>query len=113
MAITELGDAIARIPAPCLHLMPPPEESADDDTLARVLISMWSLASGRFLRRDVRPGQLTKEELIDFWADDLTSAPGLHAAPPGPPLMHAPPWPGPGSIAERPRCCPRRVVTRH
>jgi hypothetical protein len=53
---------------------------ADDDVLAAVLIRMWSLASGRILRSDVRPDQLTEEELIRFWADDMASPPGRHAA---------------------------------
>ena len=50
-----------------------------DDILAAVLIRMWSLASGRTLRCDVRPDQLTEEELIGFWADDIASASGRHA----------------------------------
>jgi hypothetical protein len=41
---------------------------------------MWELASGRTLRRDIRPEQLTEEELISFWADDLTPASGRHTA---------------------------------
>jgi hypothetical protein len=53
---------------------------ADDDVLAAVLIRMWSLASGRILRSDVRPDQLTEEELIRFWADDMVSPSGRHAA---------------------------------
>jgi hypothetical protein len=32
---------------------------------------MWSLISGRELRRGVRPEQLGEEELIAFWADDF------------------------------------------
>jgi hypothetical protein len=53
---------------------------ADDDVLAAVLIRMWSLASGRILRSNVRPDQLTEEELIRFWADDMVSPSGRHAA---------------------------------
>jgi hypothetical protein len=41
---------------------------------------MWELASGRRLRKDVRPEQLTQEELISFWADDLASPTGRHTA---------------------------------
>jgi hypothetical protein len=52
----------------------------DDDVLAAVLIRMWSLASGRILRSDVRPDQLTENELIGFWADDMASLSGRHAA---------------------------------
>jgi len=40
---------------------------------------MWSLASGRRLRPGVRPDELSAEELIDFWADDLAPAAGRHA----------------------------------
>jgi hypothetical protein len=60
----------------------PPAAGADhgDDVLAAVLIRMWALASGRTLRSDIPPGQLTPAELIDFWADDFTSASGRHAA---------------------------------
>lgn len=65
----------------------PPGDGRDpvgsDDILAAVLIRMWSLASGRTLRRDVRPDQLTEQELISFWADDMTPAPGRHGTPPG------------------------------
>jgi hypothetical protein len=42
---------------------------------------MWALASGRTLRSDVPPDQLTVAELIDFWADDLTPPAGRHARP--------------------------------
>jgi hypothetical protein len=42
----------------------------DDDSLARVLISTWTLITGRTLRSDVPPRELSEEELIDFWADD-------------------------------------------
>jgi hypothetical protein len=95
LAIHELGDAIARIPAPHMHLMTPVPSTADDDVLADILISMWALASGRFLRRGVRPEQLTREELINFWADDLTPTPGRHAAPPGLGQAETQPWPTP------------------
>lgn len=52
----------------------------DDDVLAAVLIRMWSLASGRILRSDVRPDQLAEDELIRFWADDMDLVCGRHAA---------------------------------
>src|SRR6185437_5991004 len=64
-------------------------EVGDDDVqLARLLVRMWSLASGRSVRMDVPPDQLTEDELIVFWADDFTVACGRHAASvegPGPP----------------------------
>jgi len=54
----------------------------DDEFMAALLIRMWSLASGRTLRSDVPPGELSSEELIRFWADDLTPASGRHGAGP-------------------------------
>lgn len=54
--------------------------AGDDDLLAAVLVRMWALASGRPLPRNVRPEQLSEEELIGFWADDLNPAAGRHAA---------------------------------
>jgi hypothetical protein len=59
--------------------------TGDDDLLAAVLFRMWALASGRSLPRNVRPDQLSEEELIGFWADDLSPAAGRHAA--GIPVM--------------------------
>jgi hypothetical protein len=50
-----------------------------DEQLARILVRMWSLASGRRLRSGARPDELTAEELIDFWADDLAPVAGRHA----------------------------------
>jgi hypothetical protein len=55
-------------------------DTAEDDLLAATLIRMWELASGRKLPRNVPPEQLSKEELIAFWADDLSRAVGRHAA---------------------------------
>lgn len=46
----------------------------DDELLARVLITSWSLATGRTLR-GVPPQFLTEDELISFWADDHIPAP--------------------------------------
>lgn len=57
-----------------------------DEQFAALLVRMWSLASGRRLRPDVRPDQLSMDELIAFWADDFTQSSGRHAAP-GP--LHA------------------------
>jgi len=50
-----------------------------DEQLARILVRMWSLASGRRLRPGARPDELSAEELIDFWADDLAPVAGRHA----------------------------------
>jgi hypothetical protein len=46
----------------------------EDELLARVLITSWSLATGRTLR-GVPPQWLTEDELISFWADDHVPAP--------------------------------------
>jgi len=46
----------------------------DDELLARVLITSWSLATGRTLR-GVPPQSLSEDELISFWADDHIPAP--------------------------------------
>ncbi len=54
--------------------------TADDDFLANLLVRMWELESGRSLPRNVRPDQLSEEELIGFWADDQDPAAGHHAA---------------------------------
>lgn len=43
---------------------------AEDDLLAFLLIHTWTLTTGRILRSDVPPSQLSEDELIDFWADD-------------------------------------------
>lgn len=43
---------------------------SNEDLVASLLISTWSLATGRQLRSDAPPGELTESELIDFWADD-------------------------------------------
>jgi hypothetical protein len=42
----------------------------EDELLARLLITSWSLTTGRTLRAGVPPQLLTEEELISFWADD-------------------------------------------
>jgi hypothetical protein len=57
-----------------------PASEPDDGQLAALLVRMWSLASGRTVRTDVPPDQLTEEELISFWADDFTRPHGRHAA---------------------------------
>src|ERR1700685_4399071 len=55
------------------------DDDPGDEVLAAVLIRMWALASGRTLRRDVPPDQLSAEELIAFWADDMSQQAGRHA----------------------------------
>jgi hypothetical protein len=64
--ITVLGTLCARLSGPRYHHA----DDEEDALLARVLITSWSLASGRTLRSDVPPHQLTEDELIAFWADD-------------------------------------------
>lgn len=78
LAIDELGQRIARIPAPRINQMchSGTDAGTEDDLIADMLISMWALQSGRFLRRGIRPDQLSEEELISFWADDLTPETG-------------------------------------
>jgi hypothetical protein len=61
-----------------------PELDSADEQLARILVLMWSLASGRRLRPGPRPDELSAEELIDFWADDLAPVTGRHARPGAP-----------------------------
>ena len=48
--------------------------ASEDELLARVLITSWSLTTGRTLR-GVPPQSLTEDELISFWADDHIPAP--------------------------------------
>ena len=54
----------------------------DDELLARVLVTSWTLATGRTLRPGVPPHSHSAEELISFWADDLIAITGP-AVPPG------------------------------
>ncbi|HEX6472378.1 MAG TPA: hypothetical protein VF069_25015 [Streptosporangiaceae bacterium] len=53
----------------------PVDRHHDETLLRRVLISTWVLHTGRTLRRDVPPCELSVEELIDFWADPLLEPP--------------------------------------
>lgn len=46
-----------------------------DDLLATLLIRSWMIATGRTLRDDVPPQELSAAELIDFWADDFGCEP--------------------------------------
>ena len=43
---------------------------SDDELIAQLLIHTWTLTTGKILRSDVPPHELTEEELIDFWSDD-------------------------------------------
>jgi hypothetical protein len=43
--------------------------SSDDELLAHLLIHTWMLITGRMLRSDIPPQDLTEQELIEFWAD--------------------------------------------
>jgi hypothetical protein len=51
-----------------------------DDLLAALLIRMRALESGRSLPQNVRFDQLSEEEVIGFWADDISQAARHHAA---------------------------------
>jgi class 3 adenylate cyclase len=61
-------------PVPARPSGPRRAPADDDEVLATVLISTWSLATGRILRSDVPPDQLPEEELICFWADELNQS---------------------------------------
>ena len=54
------------------HPEKPGTEAADrdDDLLAAILITNWTLATGRTLPAGVSPRSLSEEDLISFWADD-------------------------------------------
>ncbi len=53
----------------------PVDRGNEDELLARVLITSWTLATGRTLRAGVSPHSLSADELISFWADDLIAIP--------------------------------------
>ncbi len=55
----------------------------EDELLARVLITSWTLATGRTLRAGATPQSLSEEELIDFWADGEMADEGPGWPPPG------------------------------
>ena len=46
----------------------------EDELIARVLITNWSLATGRTLRPESRRSP-SEDELISFWADDQIATP--------------------------------------
>ncbi len=70
----------------------------DDEILARLLITSWTLATGRTLRGDVPPQMLSAEELISFWADEQMTADHV----PGPPAT----YPHDASRSRRPAARP-------
>jgi hypothetical protein len=47
-------------------------QRSNDELIAFTLIRTWALLSGRSLRR-VPVDQLSEDELIEFWADSVTS----------------------------------------
>ena len=58
----------------------PGTEAADraDDLLAAILITNWTLATGRTLPVGISPRSLSEEDLISFWADNrMASASGV------------------------------------
>lgn len=52
----------------------------DDITLAAMYLRMWSLATGRRLQPGRRLEDLTEDELVGFWAEDVSPVSGRHAA---------------------------------
>jgi hypothetical protein len=48
----------------------------EDELLARVLVTSWTLVTGRTLRAGVPPHSHSEEELISFWADEQTATAG-------------------------------------
>jgi hypothetical protein len=65
--MVEAAPAVARGARPVGASCSPAEQAL----LALILITTWALATGRTLRADVPPDQLTERELIEFWADPL------------------------------------------
>lgn len=58
------------------------DRADDDDLLAQILITSWTLATGRTWPAGVAPQSLTDDELISFWADEQTaSASGAISGP--------------------------------
>lgn len=68
------------LPADCRARAGKRADAGDDNLLAAMYIRMWALASGRPWPRNVPPSELTEEELVGFWADDLRVAAGRHTA---------------------------------
>ncbi len=55
----------------------------EEQVLALVLITAWAVRTGRVLR-PVPMGELSPEELVDFWADDQLEQPMGTPADDGP-----------------------------
>jgi hypothetical protein len=53
----------------------------DDELLTMLYVGTWMLRTGRVLRQDIPPHELSEEELIAFWADDRVTE--GDATPPG------------------------------
>ncbi len=49
------------------------DRGGEDESLARVLITSWTLATGRTLRAGVPPQSHSAAELVTFWTDDQMS----------------------------------------
>ena len=62
---------VANVDASDQDMLYPPV--SHDEFVARLLVDIWTLATGRTLR-DVPPHELTAEELIEFWSDDQLDA---------------------------------------
>jgi hypothetical protein len=80
--ITVFGVPCARETAAIARRQPAGKASghADDELLARLLITSWTLATGRTLRAGVPPQLHSAEELISFWADDHGATASLAAS---------------------------------
>jgi hypothetical protein len=59
-----------------------PAVTRDESLLAAMYVRMWALVSDRPLPSSP-PSELSKEELISFWADDFKEATGRHAVTTG------------------------------
>ena len=66
---TSPASALSQTIRNAIHTMPFVLPS-DDELIARLLIHTWTLTTGKTLRGDVPPHELSDEELIDFWSDD-------------------------------------------
>lgn len=56
--------------------------TVDDGLVAALLMRMWALASGHAMPEGP-PDQLSEEDLIEFWADDMRLGSGRHASAEG------------------------------
>jgi hypothetical protein len=53
----------------------PADWGNEDELLARVLVTSWTLATGRTLPAGGPPHSHSADELISFWADDQIAIP--------------------------------------